>query len=331
MAGIELINQAIAYLKLIGILIVGAGLLLLGLGFYFLKIRKVKSIESEIDYNSFDRKDTLEYVKFDDIKGMVIDRERTRFISGIKCTGFDYADAEEDEKLQAMRGYLGFLNLIDQGSIQYWQTAMNVDLDELLLQYREELEKAQEKRFLLTLDYEAVKEESKKYLEKEVKYNLYYGKLRQMQRELVSSGCQCSQLQAQIAYMEEISGEKADPQQEQCYVFDWTYNKIDFTTELSEDEIFETARKKLRSMAESYMSALRSAGVKCSQLTDEELLSYLRFHMHPVSAELYKTEDILKSGFDSLTVSSKSFEKKEQEVNAAMVNEVLKQLEEGNS
>ena len=310
----ELLNRIISYVKIFGIASVALSFLLLGVGIYFLKIKKTKMKELDVDYNSFNRKDTLEYVRFDDICGMVIDKEHNRFISGIKCTGFDYADAESSEQLQAMRGYLSFLNLLDKGSIQFWQTARNVDLDELISQYKEELERIQEKRFLLNLDYESMREESEKYLDKEDEYNIYYKKLIQMQRELISFGYQCEQLQAQIIYMEAISGEKADPQQETCYIFDWTYNKMEFTVELDEKEIQVMARKQLQNTANSYIGALRSAGVKCAMLTDEELLAYLRRHMHPVSADIYKIDDILKSAYDSLVVTSKSYEKKEEEV-----------------
>lgn len=324
----EILNQAITYLKITGFLIIGGSVLLLGLGFYFFKIKKVKAREQEADYNSFERKDSLEYVKFDDICGMIVDSGRSRFIAGIVCTGFDYADAEDAEQLQTMRGYLAFLNLLDQGSIQYWQTARNVDLDDLIRQYKEELQNVQNKQFLLNLDYESVKEESEKHLDREEEYDLYYDKLLKMQRELISYGYQCGQLEAQIAYMEAISGEKADPQQDQCYIFDWAYNKMEFTSQLTDDEILKTAKKRLHSMADSYMSALRSAGVKCRMLTDEELLSYLRRHMHPLSADIYKIDDVLKSAYDSLTASSKSYEEKEAAVNMATVEEVLKQLKE---
>lgn len=324
----ELLNRIISYVKIFGIASVALSFLLLGVGIYFLKIKKTKMKELDVDYNSFNRKDTLEYVRFDDICGMVIDKEHNRFISGIKCTGFDYADAESSEQLQAMRGYLSFLNLLDKGSIQFWQTARNVDLDELISQYKEELERIQEKRFLLNLDYESMREESEKYLDKEDEYNIYYKKLIQMQRELISFGYQCEQLQAQIIYMEAISGEKADPQQETCYIFDWTYNKMEFTVELDEKEIQVMARKQLQNTANSYIGALRSAGVKCAMLTDEELLAYLRRHMHPVSADIYKIDDILKSAYDSLVVTSKSYEKKEEEVSAATIEDVLKGLKE---
>lgn len=326
----ELLNRTISYVRIFGIASVAVSILLLGLGIYFLKIKKTKMKELDVDYNSFNRKDSLEYVRFDDIQGMIIDKEHNRYISGIKCTGFDYADAESSEQLQAMRGYLSFLNLLDRRSIQFWQTARNVDLDDLINQYRSELEELQEKRFLLNLDYEGVREESEKYLDREAEYNIYYERLLKMQRELTSIGYQCEQLQAQINYMEAISGEKADPQQETCYIFDWTYNKMEFTVELDEGEVLAMARKQLCNMANSYMGALRGAGVKCAMLTDEELLAYLRRHMHPVSADVYKIDDVLKSAYDSLVVTSKSFEEKEEAVSAATIEDVLRELKERN-
>ncbi len=46
-------------------------------------------------------------------------------------------------------------------------------------------------------------------------------------------------------------------------------------------------------------------------LTDAELLVCLRRHMHPVSADIYKIDDVLKSAYDGLAVISKSYEEKD--------------------
>lgn len=323
----ELINQAIYYVRVFGIASVLICVLLLGGFVYFFKFKRTKLRERELDYSRFERKDTLEYVKFDDIySGIIVDKERNRYVAGIRCMGFDFGDAESTEQLQAMRGYLGFLNVVDTKNIQYWQTARSVDLDDLIGQYKEEQEKINEKRFMLGMDYDELRSESEKHLENPDEYDLYYQRLMQLRREIASLGYQYEQLKAQVSYMEAISGEQADPHLEQCYLFDWSYNKMDYSTDLDEWEIMDIAKKQLGNMADSYMAALRGAGVKCAMLTGEELLAHLRRHMHPVSADIYKIDDVLKSAYDSLVVTSASFDEQEEKVNAQMAEEVLKGL-----
>ena len=77
----ELLNRTISYVKIFGTISVAVSVLLLGLGIYFLKIKRTKMKELDVDYNSFNRKDSLEYVRFDDIRGMIIDKEHNRHIS----------------------------------------------------------------------------------------------------------------------------------------------------------------------------------------------------------------------------------------------------------
>lgn len=297
-------------------------LVLFGLvGFYFMKVHRTKIQEKQIDYSQFKRMDTLEYVKFDDVADyMVVADGKKRFIGAIICGGCEYRDAEDEERLQIIRGYLSFINVLDNQCVQFWQIARDVNLDKMVQDYEMQMQNLLEKQYLMTLDYEETKSASEQVTEEA--YADYYQKLWQMQREMTSMGYRIEQLKIQIEYLKSISGEKSDPHLDQLYLFDWTYNVMDFTQELTESEIYEKAEKQLQNKASAYISALRNAGVKARALTGLEILEQMRRYTHPISAAKYRVDDILQSAYESIAVTSGSLRKMEESVNQNTLREM---------
>ena len=293
-------------------------------GFYFMKIHRSRVQEKHLDYSQFRRLDSLEYVKFDDVgEYMVVADGKKRFIGAIACSGCEFRDAEDEERLQIIRGYLSFINVLDNQNIQFWQMARDVNLDKMVTDYKEQLTSLQERQYLMTLDYEEIKKESEQVPEgEEERYDLYYQKLRQMQREIMSLGYCVAQLKIQVQYLESVSGEKADPHLDQLYIYDWTYNAIDFTQELTEREIYSKAEKQLENRAAAYISSLRNAGVKARMLTGVEILEQMRRYTHPVSAAKYRADEILQSAYDSIAVTSSSLREMEETVSQNALREM---------
>ena len=298
-------------------------------GFYFFRIHKSRVKEKAIDYSSFKRLDALEYVKFDDVSEMMVVADGgKRFIGGILCGGCEFRDAEDEEQLQVIRGYLSFINVLDNQCVQFWQMARDVNLDKMVQDYRAQAKRIQEKRYLMVLDYEELKQESERIPETESeKYEQYYQQLRQLQREITSIGYQSEQLQVQVQYLESISGEKADPHLDQMYLFDWTYNSLDFTQELTPAEIYAKAERQLQNKASAYISALRNAGVKARALSGVEILEQMRRYTHPVSAAKYRVEDILQSAYDSIAVTSSSLREMEEKADENMLRQMAAEFE----
>lgn len=317
----QLIENLIQNIQIISAVVIICLLLFGLLGIYLIKFRRSKIVEKAADYSDFERKDTLEYIKFDDIKEcMVVSEEKKRFIAAIKCEGFDYRDAETEQKLQTIRGYITFYNVLDNQCIQFRQTAREVDLSNTINSYKECMTRLNEKRFLLQMDYEDIRQESEREDITPSDYDIYYERLKSMQRELISLGYQSEQLQAQISYAEAM--EQADPYLDQIYVFDWNYNPLDFTAELSEAEIYAKAEKQLKNKAEAYINSLRNAGVKAELMTGVEILEEMRRYTHPLSAAKYNVEDIVQSAYDSIAVTSETLQEMEQEVNRKVLREV---------
>ena len=320
----QTIDTLVRSVQIIAVIIVVLLAIFGAVGFYFMKIHRSRVQEKHLDYSQFRRLDSLEYVKFDDVgEYMVVADGKKRFIGAIACSGCEFRDAEDEERLQIIRGYRSFINVLDNQNIQFWQMARDVNLDKMVTDYKEQLTSLQERQYLMTLDYEEIKKESEQVPEgEEERYDLYYQKLRQMQREIMSLGYCVAQLKIQVQYLESVSGEKADPHLDQLYIYDWTYNAIDFTQELTEREIYSKAEKQLENRAAAYISSLRNAGVKARMLTGVEILEQMRRYTHPVSAAKYRADEILQSAYDSIAVTSSSLREMEETVSQNALREM---------
>lgn len=325
----QTIDTVVRSVRIIAVIIFIVLVVFGAVGFYFFRIHRSRIKEKSIDYSTFKRLDALEYVKFDDVSDMMVVADGgKRFIGGILCSGCEFRDAEDEEQLQVIRGYLSFINVLDNQCVQYWQMARDVNLDKMVQDYKEQAKRIQEKRYLMVLDYEELKQESENVPEAESEtYEQYYRKLRQMQREITSIGYQAEQLQVQVQYLESISGEKADPHLDQMYLFDWTYNSLDFTQELTPAEIYAKAERQLQNKASAYISALRNAGVKARALSGVEILEQMRRYTHPVSAAKYRVEDILQSAYDSIAVTSNSLREMEEKADECMLRQMAAEFE----
>ena len=316
----QTIDTLVRSVQIIAVIIVVLLAIFGAVGFYFMKIHRSRVQEKHLDYSQFRRLDSLEYVRFDDVgEYMVVADGKKRFIGAIACSGCEFRDAEDEERLQIIRGYLSFINVLDNQNIQFWQMARDVNLDKMVTDYKEQLTSLQERQYLMTLDYEEIKKESEQVPEgEEERYDLYYQKLRQMQREIMSLGYRVDQLKIQVQYLESVSGEKADPHLDQLYIYDWTYNAIDFTQELTESEIYSKAEKQLENRAAAYISSLRNAGVKARMLTGVEILEQMRRYTHPK----YRADEILQSAYDSIAVTSSSLREMEETVSQNALREM---------
>lgn len=107
----QIINDLVRNIQMIAAAVIIILLLFGGIGVYLFRTRKTVAAEKEVDYSEFRRKDVMEYVKLDDVaEDMLVSDNGRRFIAAIKCQGFSFADAEVEEKLQTIRGYVTFFN-----------------------------------------------------------------------------------------------------------------------------------------------------------------------------------------------------------------------------
>ena len=108
----QVITDLVKNIQLIAVAIVLLLLAFTGIGIYLLRIKKKVVVEKNVDYSQFQRKDIMEYVPICDVtEDMLVSDGGKRFIGAIKCQGFSFGDAEVEEKLQTIRGYITFFNV----------------------------------------------------------------------------------------------------------------------------------------------------------------------------------------------------------------------------
>lgn len=328
----QMITDLVRNVQIVAVAVVLILLAFGGIGIYMFQFRKRLAVEKNQDYSAFNRKDVTAYIRIDDVtEDMLVSDRGKRFIAAIKCQGFSFADAEVEEKLQTIRGYITFFNVLDNNPIQFRQSARDVNLDSLIRDYQEQMTKMQEERFALDLDYMDMKAESERPELSAEEYDIYYEKLKQMQRKMVSMGYQIEQLNAQVQYMLAISGENAEARREEVYIFDWQYNAVDFSSQtLAEQEVYQRAKAQLKAKGTAYISALRNCGVHARRMSGVEMLEEIRRYTHPVSAAKGTVEDIVQTAYDSICVTSESLRSLEEESNRKIVEGIAEEFRKGN-
>jgi len=107
-------------------------------------------------------------------------------------------------------------------------------------------------------------------------------------------------------------------------MFSYVFDPAEYSTELSNEEIYIKAFEELSTKASIYSSALENCGCKTRALTDKEIHDLIRRHNHPLTADDYPIEALYNSSYNALFVHSDDvldlyrLEKKEKKVNAEM-------------
>lgn len=357
MGGISnLLDKILYYSNIFQYVIVGILIIVGGLFLYFRNNRvKLRKKEDTIDYSNVKRKHCTEFVNIEDIKNnMIINDDYTYFTMGIKCVGFDYKTAHKQEQHRVIYNYIEFINMIEK-PIQYFLQCRNIDVEKNIEMYERAQEKCKEEiekytveveNFLKTIksleenekiivsELEKIKESSEKenkLKEKEYELNRINELIENTKSELVkaekrldNSKWQFDHLSHQIAYGKIISSPDQDPQRDEYYVFSYTHNKLDFSVELTKEEITERAAKELTARANQKIAALKRCNVTANILTSNELVELMRRCFNPKGADRFKFKDVLRTNFFSLVTTTDDFKRIEKE---SIVEKAFEELE----
>ena len=93
------------------------------IAYYFVKVKKIASKEEHINYETFRRKDAIEYIKFDDIVSIGAAEDKSSmgvmalggniFVGGVDVVGYNYRSASADERKSTMVNSIAFMNIIE--------------------------------------------------------------------------------------------------------------------------------------------------------------------------------------------------------------------------
>ena len=315
----QFINTLTNYLILIMAVVVVVGGIVGVIIYYFLKIRKVASLEENVDYSSFNRVDATDYIKFKDIISTgrpgdpsaigIIDLGEHRFVAGISVQGYNYAGASVEERKRTMINAIAFFNMLNE-PIQMRQTSQAVDI-------RRNIDEVKKDEKRIESEYIEADEEYKMsvplldnedILNNSAAFKALTDRLDILMNKMHSLEWQLNEAKELESYMTNVSSTESNMKKVNQVMFSYTYNPDEQTEELSEEEIYLKAQRELYTKAQTLGGALEGCGCSWRVLTADDLTDLLRRHLHPVTADTIKLEDILNSSYSALYIASTDLE-----------------------
>jgi len=313
----------ILYIVLFLILVAGIGV------YIYLRSRKKRRIaKKNIDYSSFDRKDSKSYIGFiDDIKDdMIIMDNMTRFVAAVECQGFDFYSENIVAQKNTAQNYLGFINIIDR-PISYRQSSKSIDLEYTINKYLKAYDNVCEKYENAQKRLTEIQNAMKKELSPE-KDGIYRMELEKTIRQAEALAFRKFHLESQLNYINNNIGTASAPLRTSLYIFDWVYNPMDFPMDLSESEILERAKNELAAQANAMINSLSNCGVKAKRCATEQLIDICRRHSQPISSERFTIKDVYNSSyFDDITTTD-SLSKMQEKARDKLLNDASLKFDE---
>lgn len=314
----NLMNEIFYYVNMIGLVTALTLVVIIGVLFYFVKIKKVTASVERIDTSHFRREDSINYVPFEDVvtkdgtpdgEGMIVFSNNC-FVGGISVRGFGYAEASSDERIDAQVYSVQFFNVVEKPT-SFRQSVKRVDLSENI-EYHREIEKRLAIEHLeLDAQYRETLVAAEDYLDQPEEYERYEKCMVELRRLLYAKGHQLEEVKAEIGYMSAMSGDASSAdstlgQKSSQIMFAYRYNPDEHSQELSKSEIYVEAMEKLSAMASSYGEALAAAHFRTKRLTGKELIGLMRKHSAPITGEDFHLGELMDSSYAHLFISSDS-------------------------
>lgn len=293
-----------------------------GVGYYLIKIKKIAAKEERINYDVFQRKDSSEFVKFDNIfncsmssdsstYGVMVIDDYT-FVAALDVKGYNFATASAEDRRNTIINAVSIFNIVEK-PVQMRQSTIAIDIGHNIQMHKDVLKELAYKQMDLQSEYE----ETGLLLEQEQEADnpdavaFLRSRIDSLQREIVSTRWKTDEVKELIKYMEGLSA-KGNAKKVNQFIFTYTYNPAEYVEELSLDEIYTKASQEIAIMANNYASAFGSCGCNCRLLTGMELLDLIRYHFHPITADETKIEVLYNSSLSALFITSDSLFKAEK-------------------
>ena len=289
----------------------------------FILINRRKTSISEVYYDSFERHDSLEYLKFDSIvscpvdgpfKGMgVMVIDKNTFVSAISVTGYPFFRASYDTQVNTINAFISMMDSLED-PISLRQTVKAIDISHNIDEHKKLVDKFQKEIRDLDFQIQTLIDDAEDYLDENPELSAEYvdraETLRAISKlvEIVVGILQdiSPETREMIDYMTSISVDSGDTKKVQNIIFSYTYDGSQFTTQLSQEEIYMEAFTKLTSKASNLISSIYRTGGSAKVETAEGLSDLFYRHMHPVTSDEVSIKELLESDLDSLFVTSDS-------------------------
>lgn len=282
----------------------------------FILINRKKTSISEVYYDSFDRHDSLEYLKYDSIISsqpdeplggmgvMVVDKYT--FVAAISVTGYNFFTASYDTQVNTINAYISMMDALES-PISLRQTVKAINVSYNIDQHNEKVKKITNEIADLEFQIQTLISDAEDYLDiNPVLSEEYIDKAEDLKALMQRKQRQLDEAKEMVEYMKSISVESGDNQKVQHILFSYTYDGTKFTTQLTQEEIYLEAITSLSNMASNLISFVYRFGGSAKCETAEGLAELNYRHMHPVTSDEVPLKELLNSDLDALFVTSDS-------------------------
>ncbi len=297
-----------------------------GIAYYFIKVRKVATTEEHIDYSTFRRIDATEYCKFkdiistdeDDVSAMgMIDMGNHVYVAGIDVQGYNYYAASAADRERTMINAIALFNIVET-PIQLRQTVQAIDITRNIEKEKEFAKDIEKRLIMLQDEYRILADSLEENIDNVDIYESIEKRLKKLGRSILSFKWQLSESKEMIHYMGKVSGEgngneSRNMKKVNQILFSYTYKEHEDIEALSEEQICLKAERELKSLAQIYGSALENCGCSWHELTADDLIDLMRRHYHPETSDNMRLDELLNSSYSALYVDTKSLEELERQ------------------
>lgn len=318
-----IINQISNLINVILVVLFIGSALVMGLGYYFLKIKKVTSKQERLNYNNFERRDSMEYVKFDNVlsgssfgrdedEGIFVTENDTAFTAGVRIRGYSFYNASAQEQSLTMQGMMNFLHTVDR-PIQLRQTSKAIDITHTTTKYTDRINELTEEIQDGLLRLDELKLAAVDYEDEPDMLMVYIEEMKRVEKDLSSLQYQVQSLEYQNSYLKSIASGKYDSEIVSTLFVTWKFRDTDYVQELTKEEVYLKAFTELATSIDIFTAALARCQCRCSRLSASELVDMCRRHYHPRTGDMVELSDLVGTSLDSLFISSDSLLELEKE------------------
>lgn len=302
-----MLNDLISILQIVIVLIF---LLIVAalFGFMYYKKKSRKLLTHDDDFRTIPCIDSKDYIPIEDIAdNMIIDKGRKRFSAVIKCSGFDFYNANIDEKVRKQGAYQSFL-LALSNDITYRQYGEDIDLDYTIDKYENAYKNLQKDLFFLKENYMQAKA---MYDNQKAAGNIEAS----LEEYLITAGktmrsydWRLFHLESQIDYLKARTSPAYGMQRLiETYVVSYEKPVGFFAEELTEEELHKKAIVELDKICRQKIRQLSEAGVGATRVETIELIDMFRKHYKPYTGNLYPMKKVEESSyFDDVVTGSEN-------------------------
>lgn len=275
------------------------------------------------------KEDIFNFMEFDKIQdNMIVSKKGEKYTAVIKCKGINYNLMSEVEQLAVEEGFINFLNTL-KFSIQLYVQAQNIDLNDSIKKFKDNMKGFQAEYEDLTLEYN-VKVNSLDSTDEEIEdldnkrssaLNVYeYG-------------------QDIVRYVEKLSTNKSMLQRSFYVLVSYYKSEITNAGSFSPEELIDICYSELFTRVENILSGLAMSSVSGNILDSNEIAELLYSAYNRDDKNLMDIEQALDAGFHRLFSTSKDaltkknemlLENMKKEAEYKAVQALAKAFEEGN-